>query len=113
MFTMTEESQNNPTLKRFRAALDATDGAPLERAVLFGSRARGDAEPGSDYDVAVFLRGDMPPSCIGLLISAPPLLRTLTSSFTQRPIRQGFIMTRASRLCMPSARKRGRQRWRA
>jgi uncharacterized protein len=60
MFTMTAEPQNNPTLKRFRAALDGTYGAPLERAVLFGSRARGDAEPGSDYDVAVFLRGDMP-----------------------------------------------------
>ena len=26
------------------------------RAVLFGSRARGDARPDSDYDVAVFLR---------------------------------------------------------
>ena len=31
----------------------------MERVVLFGSRARGDAHPDSDYDVAVFLR-DMP-----------------------------------------------------
>jgi len=31
-------------------------GDRLERAVLFGSRARGDARPDSDYDVAVFLR---------------------------------------------------------
>jgi uncharacterized protein len=30
-------------------------GDRLERVVLFGSRARGDAHPGSDYDVAVFL----------------------------------------------------------
>jgi uncharacterized protein len=46
-----------PALQRFRAALDQTYGARLERVVLFGSRARGDAQPDSDYDVAVFLRG--------------------------------------------------------
>ena len=28
----------------------------LDRVVLFGSRARGDARPDSDYDVAVFLK---------------------------------------------------------
>ena len=43
-------------LARFRAALHALYGDRLERAVLFGSRARGDARPDSDYDVAVFLR---------------------------------------------------------
>jgi predicted nucleotidyltransferase len=37
------------------AALAATYGDRLERAVLFGSRARGDARPASDYDVAVFI----------------------------------------------------------
>jgi predicted nucleotidyltransferase len=31
-------------------------GERLERVVLFGSRARGDAHRDSDYDVAVFLR---------------------------------------------------------
>jgi predicted nucleotidyltransferase len=30
-------------------------GNQIERVVLFGSRARGDARPDSDYDVAVFL----------------------------------------------------------
>jgi predicted nucleotidyltransferase len=30
-------------------------GERLERVVLFGSRARGDAHEDSDYDVAVFL----------------------------------------------------------
>ncbi len=44
-------------LVRFREALRATYGDRLERAVLFGSRARGDARPDSDYDVAVFLHG--------------------------------------------------------
>ena len=46
----------DPVLTRFRAALDAAYGARIERVVLFGSRARGDARPDSDYDVAVFLR---------------------------------------------------------
>ena len=32
-------------------------GGALDRIVLFGSRARGDHRPDSDWDVAVFLRG--------------------------------------------------------
>src|SRR5664279_4870623 len=44
-------------MRRFRAALDEAYGDRIERVVLFGSRARGDARPDSDYDVAVFLRG--------------------------------------------------------
>jgi predicted nucleotidyltransferase len=47
---------DDPVLVRFRKALDAMYGQRLERVVLFGSRARGDARPESDYDVAVFLR---------------------------------------------------------
>ena len=47
---------DDPILKRFRAALDHMYGERIERVVLFGSRARGDAREGSDYDVAVFLR---------------------------------------------------------
>jgi predicted nucleotidyltransferase len=47
----------NPTLAKFRAALAEMYGDRLERVVLFGSRARGDAQPDSDYDVAVFLNG--------------------------------------------------------
>ena len=45
-----------PVLRRFRKALDTMYGHRLDRVVLFGSRARGDTRPDSDYDVAVFLR---------------------------------------------------------
>ena len=48
---------SDPILKRFRAALTDMYGDRIERVVLFGSRARGDADAGSDYDVAVFLNG--------------------------------------------------------
>lgn len=44
-------------LNRFRLALDDLYGSRIERVVLFGSRARGDARPDSDYDIAVFLHG--------------------------------------------------------
>jgi uncharacterized protein len=44
-------------LSRFRVALEEAYSGRIERVVLFGSRARGDARPDSDYDVAVFLRG--------------------------------------------------------
>jgi predicted nucleotidyltransferase len=48
---------DDPVLTRFRRALDEVYGARTERVVLFGSRARGDARPASDYDIAVFLIG--------------------------------------------------------
>jgi uncharacterized protein len=56
---MAKASLDDPILTHFRHALDEAYGARLERVVLYGSRARGDARPDSDYDVAVFLR-DMP-----------------------------------------------------
>ena len=53
---MTAKPQNDPVLKRFRDAVVEIYCERLERVVLFGSRARGDAQRDSDYDVAVFLR---------------------------------------------------------
>jgi predicted nucleotidyltransferase len=50
---------DHPVLARFRAALREVYGARLERVVLYGSRARGEAGPDSDFDIAVFLR-EMP-----------------------------------------------------
>ena len=54
---MSASAVDNPILKRFRAALDEIYSDRIERVVLFGSRARGDARANSDYDVAVFLTG--------------------------------------------------------
>ena len=48
---------NDPVLMRFRCAVTEIYGDRVERVVLFGSRARGEARPDSDYDVAIFLRG--------------------------------------------------------
>jgi predicted nucleotidyltransferase len=56
---MTGKPADDPILKRFKASLDQTYGGRIERVVLFGSRARGDAHADSDYDVAVFFR-DLP-----------------------------------------------------
>jgi predicted nucleotidyltransferase len=55
----TAQLVHDPILKRFKAALADAYGDQIDRVVLFGSRARGDARPDSDYDVAVFLR-DLP-----------------------------------------------------
>ena len=54
---MTEAVAADPVLHRFRTELAALYGDRLERVVLFGSRARGEARVDSDYDVAVFLQG--------------------------------------------------------
>lgn len=45
----------HPIIQELRAALNHLYGERIERIVLYGSRARGDARADSDYDVAVFL----------------------------------------------------------
>ncbi|HME26592.1 MAG TPA: nucleotidyltransferase domain-containing protein [Acetobacteraceae bacterium] len=49
--------EDDPILRRFRSAVDDLFGDRVERVVLFGSRTRGEAHAGSDYDVAIFLDG--------------------------------------------------------
>jgi predicted nucleotidyltransferase len=50
----------DPFLKYFSEALAELYGPALDRAVLFGSRARGDGGNHADYDIAVFLRDVRP-----------------------------------------------------
>jgi len=52
---MSGGSVDDPILLRIRRSLHAIYGDRIERLVLFGSRARGDAHADSDYDIAVFL----------------------------------------------------------
>jgi len=56
---MATTALDDPILKRFHTTVSEIYGDRLERVVLYGSRARGDAQPDSDYDIAVFLH-DMP-----------------------------------------------------
>ena len=51
--------QHDPALVRFGQAVSSAYGDAVERVVLYGSRARVDARPDSDYDIAVFLH-DLP-----------------------------------------------------
>jgi predicted nucleotidyltransferase len=48
-------------LTELRRRFEALYGERLFRMVLFGSQARGDAEPGSDIDVLVVLKGPVSP----------------------------------------------------
>ena len=49
----------NTILVKYRARLEEIHGPPLERLVLFGSRARGDGETDSDIDVLIVLFGPL------------------------------------------------------
>jgi predicted nucleotidyltransferase len=52
---MSRTLSKDKVLERLRHRLNEVYGARLARAVLYGSRARGDWNADSDYDVAVFL----------------------------------------------------------
>lgn len=49
-------SRDRSVVRRFRRLLEKRR-VPVWRCLLFGSRARGDAEPASDYDVLVVVDG--------------------------------------------------------
>jgi uncharacterized protein len=60
MADMAGTPRDHPVLERFRAAVTGIYDERLERIMLYGSRARGDAREDSDYDVAVFLHDYTP-----------------------------------------------------
>lgn len=47
----------DPVLRQFREAVERLFPGRVDRVILYGSRARGDAQADSDYDVAVVIRG--------------------------------------------------------
>lgn len=53
---MTEE-EVKAALSALKERMGALVGQDLVKLVLYGSRARGDAEPDSDVDVAIIVRG--------------------------------------------------------
>ena len=56
LFRMTERLFDDPVLTRFRSAVAEIYGDRIERVVLFGSRARGEANPDSYYNIAIFIK---------------------------------------------------------
>lgn len=60
-----------------RARIQAALGPDLDQALLYGSRARGDAKPDSDWDVLVLLKDH------GDLSSARRKMRDLTGALAE------------------------------
>ena len=56
---MTQHIQN--ILSEFKSRLSELYGDRLDRVILYGSQARGDAQPDSDIDVLVVLKGTVNP----------------------------------------------------
>jgi predicted nucleotidyltransferase len=54
---MSETALSDPILARVKRELEALYGPRLKRVLLYGSRARGDHRPDSDYDILVVLEG--------------------------------------------------------
>ena len=55
------DQQLKPVFQALRAGMSRLYGDRLNRLILYGSRARGDAAPSSDIDVLVVLRGPVEP----------------------------------------------------
>lgn len=71
-------------LRAFRREVESTLPG-ISRVVLFGSRARGDARRGSDYDVAVFIR-DLPDRRVATRALSDIAYPHLLAGFHIRPI---------------------------
>ena len=76
--------------------LDALYGERAERVVLFGSRARGDAAPDSDYDIAVFIKdpGSLSEELHRLAAIGTDLLIDTGAVISAKPFRAGSYRER-------------------
>jgi predicted nucleotidyltransferase len=72
-------------IREFKRHAEAALPGRVSRVVLFGSRARGEAGPGSDWDVAVFVRGpattrdtlDLADAAFDLIVDSGETIRPL------------------------------------
>src|ERR1700690_1611096 len=85
-----------PAMRRFAAAVRALYGDRVERIVLFGSRARGDAREDSDWDVAIFLHdlGDWWTEAEPLGAVEVDLMNETGAVVTAIPLSAGFYLQR-------------------
>ena len=51
------KTEDNPIAKKIREVVSSVD--PLAEVILFGSRARGDAKPDSDWDVLILINNQV------------------------------------------------------
>ncbi|HZT89691.1 MAG TPA: nucleotidyltransferase domain-containing protein [Stellaceae bacterium] len=93
---MQQRIEDDVVVRRLRPALLELYGDRLERIILFGSRARGDAREDSDYDVAVFLRdlGDRWPERERLASLRSVLLEEIGAFLDAKPFPAGAYFDR-------------------
>jgi uncharacterized protein len=104
----TQPQQDDPILVRFREAVAKEYGDRLERTVLYGSRARGDYGPDSDYDIAVFIRdpGNFYDECGRLAAITTDILEDTGAVISATPFPAGAYRDRSG--FMHELRKDGR-----
>lgn len=69
----------------------------IEKVLLFGSRARGDARPDSDWDFLVIMPSSLPPGRRTLAVRRAARLRGVPMDFlvrTPEEVRRGFPLAK-------------------
>ena len=88
---MSDEVDADAILARFRGTLNDLYGTRLERVVLYGSRARRDHRPDSDFDIAVFIDhpGTFSEDCAHLADIGTDILLGTDAVISATPFRAG------------------------
>ena len=74
-----------------------TAALPIEKVILFGSRARGTAHPDSDWDFLVVMRTSLPRPKRSLLVRGAARIKGIAMDFLVRTpdeIRDGFPLSK-------------------